>query len=105
MARRPDGTYYWHGVLIGPNGFEQPASPDDVQQTAVEYLLALEDVPMYAGPGDTHALIGQVFGGQVALVTGVSADGAWWRAICPDDTVGSCWLSAAPELTQPTDPG
>jgi hypothetical protein len=35
-------------------------------------------------------------------VTGVSSDKGWWRVICPDNSVGSCWVTANPQLTQPT---
>ena len=104
IAQHPDGTYYWYGVLFAGGGFDQPASPDEVLETDVQYVLALEEVPMYSGPADTYDLIGGVFDGQIALVTGVSADGGWWRVICPDETVGSCWVSADPQLTHPTTP-
>jgi hypothetical protein len=105
IAQHPDGTYYWYGVLVAGGGFGQSVSPDEVLETDVQYVLALEEVPMYSGPADTYDLIGGVFDGQTALVTGVSADGEWWRVICPDETVGSCWVSADPQLTHPTPPG
>jgi hypothetical protein len=57
---------------------------------------------MYDGPGETNTEIGVVAGGMTAAVTGVSADGLWWRVICPDGTEGDCWISADPQLTQPT---
>jgi len=25
-------------------------------------------------------------------VTGLSVDGNWWRVICPNDTVGNCFI-------------
>jgi hypothetical protein len=83
-----------------------PPSPADIHvlQTGVRYVLANQDIAMYAGPGQGYPRIGQVFGGQVVWVTGESTDGAWWRVICPDDTVGNCWLSGDPALTQPTTP-
>jgi hypothetical protein len=84
-----------------------PPSPPaviPVLQTGVRYVLASRDVTMHTGPGKEYLQIGQVFDGQVAWVTGVSTDGAWWRVICPDETVSSCWLSADPALTQPTTP-
>ena len=81
-----------------------PLAAIHVLQTGVRYVLANQDVAMHAGPGEEYARTGQVFGGQVAWVTGVSIDGAWWRVICPDDTVGNCWLPANLELTLPTTP-
>jgi hypothetical protein len=78
------------------------ATFSSVQETNVKYVLALTNVTMYNGPGLTYDAIGQVFDGQIALVTGVNADGGWWRVICPDDTVANCWVSADPQLTYPT---
>jgi hypothetical protein len=76
-----------------------------VLETDVKYVMALlEIVPMYSGPGDTYPQIGGIFGGMAGTVTGVSADGQWWRVMCPDDTVGSCWVSADPNVTEPTTP-
>ena len=70
--------------------------------TEIKYVMALEDVTMHNGPGEEYAVIGGIFGGQAALVTGVSADEQWWQVICPDDRVGNCWISADPSLTGPT---
>jgi hypothetical protein len=63
--------------------------------------MALETVNIRQGPGETYPVIGQVAGGMQARVTGANSDGQWWRVICPDYTVGDCWVSAAPALTQP----
>ncbi len=70
-------------------------------QTDVNYIVALTDLAMYRGP-DTKQQIGGIADGQVALVTGTSQDGQWWRVICPNDTIGDCWVSAEPQLSQPT---
>jgi hypothetical protein len=88
-----------------PSATEVPTQDTGtVVETKVRYVLALKDVTIYRGPGTTYESIGPVFEGQVALVAGTSADGAWWRVICPDDTVGDCWVSADPELTEPATP-
>jgi hypothetical protein len=155
IAQRPDGTFYWEGILMALSGFEEsgvtqpvpdtngaftikvPAqgapgmnlvfavsvegqpgvsSPDQfhitdaigtgtVLETDVKYVMVFPDIaPMYSGPGDTYPQIGGIFGGMAGSVTGVSVDGQWWRVMCPDDTVGSCWISADPSVTEPTTP-
>lgn len=104
IGRRPDNSLYWHGVLAALGGFGdavQPAPAGEALPTNVQFVLAQVDVPMYDGPGDTFTNIGQVFAGQTAGVTGVSADGLWWQVLCPAGTTGSCWVSADPQLTQP----
>ena len=74
------------------------------QETEVECVLATANVAMYRGPDETYPQIGQLMEGQLGLVTGVSEDGDRWRVICPNDTIGDCWVSADPLLTQPTSP-
>ena len=72
-----------------------------VNPTEVEYVMAQQDVSIYTGPGEQYSILGMVAAGQTAKVTGVSTDEGWWRVICPDDSVGDCWVSADPSLTQP----
>lgn len=79
----------------------QPTPPGTAQATDVQYVLAQQDVPIYGGPEEQYSVIGTIAAGQTAKVTGVTSDGTWWRVICPDDTVGDCWVSADPSFTQP----
>jgi hypothetical protein len=79
----------------------QPTPPGTAQSTNVQYMMAQQDVPIYGGPAEQYSIIGSIAAGQTAKVTGVSADGTWWRVICPNDTVGDCWVSADPAWTQP----
>ena len=75
-----------------------------VVETTTGFVMAQVDVTIYAAPMADGAAIGLIAGGQMARVTGVSPDGLWWRVICPDDTVGDCWVSAATDLTVPASP-
>jgi hypothetical protein len=70
----------------------------------VETIIALTDLVIYRGPDTSHQQIGQIADGQTALVTGASQDAQWWRVICPNDTIGDCWVSADLQLAQPTTP-
>ena len=110
VAKRPNGDLYWHGLLYAQNGFAKPiptATPRPVDMnaypTTVEYVTARVDVNIRRGPGLQFRVISYLAEGQIAKVTGVSADGAWWRVLCPDDSVGSCWVSSSRSLTRPTD--
>jgi len=40
----------------------------------------------------------------IALVTGITDDGDWYRVICPDDTIGDCFVVNDPVLIQPATP-
>jgi uncharacterized protein YraI len=108
-AKLSDGKPYWYGMLFAKDGFVESGNlviqPVDYNAypTSVKYVLAKEDVRMRSGPGTQFAVIGFVAAGQTARVTGVSADGNWWRVICPDGSTGSCWVSSARNLTVPTD--
>lgn len=111
VAKQPDGGLYWHGLLFAKDGFAQPEPepiptlPVDMNayQTNVKYVMALQDVNIRSGPGTQFRSLSYIAEGQTAKVTGVSANGNWWRVICPDDSVGSCWVSALSSLTRETD--
>ena len=111
IAKQPDGGLYWHGLLFAKDGFAQhapepiPTVPVDMNayETNVEYVMALQDVNIRSGPGTQFRILSYIAEGQTAKVTGVSANGNWWRVMCPDDNVGSCWVSALPSLTRETD--
>lgn len=112
VAKLPDGSLYWHGLLFAKDGFaDKPSATPAVVQpvntnvysTNVKYVLARKDVRMRSGPGTQFSIIGWIAAGQTVKVTGVNSNGSWWRVICPDDRVGSCWVSADPSLTKPTD--
>jgi hypothetical protein len=78
--------------------------PGETQPTDVKFILALQDVPIYGGQEVQYGVIGNVAAGQIAGVTGMSADGKWWRVGCPGDSVDGCWVTADPGYTEPTEP-
>jgi hypothetical protein len=107
LVRRPDGALTWHSVLVATGGFGEPVQPPpagNALPSDVGLVMAQVDVPIYDGPGNNFATIGQVFAGQMAAVTGVSPDGLWWQVVCPVGSAGSCWVSADPALTLPSLP-
>jgi uncharacterized protein YraI len=69
--------------------------------TPQQFIMALQTVRMRSGPGTQYAIIGRVFEGMTARVTGISSDGRWWRVLCPNNSAGSCWVSADQTLTRP----
>jgi inhibitor of cysteine peptidase len=82
----------------------QPTPPATAQTTDVEYVMAQQDVPIYGGHETQYGIVGSIAAGQTAKVTGVSSDQTWWRVVCPDGTIGDCWVSADPAWTQPAEP-
>ena len=99
---------FYQGILDSFRFLEETvatATPDPagvaVLPSAVPYVMALVNVNIRSGPGTNYGIVGKVFAGQAAQVTGVTADGGWWRVLCPDGTVGSCWVVADPVLTEP----
>lgn len=102
-----NGTYSWSAFLYTFGSFEQSENPMNeetipVIATDVQFVMAQQNVIMYSGPDTTYGEIGNIADGQTARVTGKSQDGNWWRVICPDDTIGSCWITADPAFTLPT---
>jgi hypothetical protein len=91
-----------------PGTAETPAAVDTttvtLKPTTVKYVLAKQDINIRKGPGTEFEIVGGVYAGQTAQVTGYkSADEQWWRVVCPVDTVTDCWVSADTALTEPTD--
>jgi hypothetical protein len=72
--------------------------------TPVPSVLAQADLTIYAGPAESYPPMGEVFAGQSARVTGVKPDSTWWRVVCPDDTLGNCWVTGDSKLAQPNVP-
>lgn len=96
--------YYWHGILLPLDGYfhtNATSEPGAVIPTNVQYVMALADVNVRSGPGLNYAVEGFIADGQVAQVSGRSADGQWWRIACPQDASGFCWISAEMQWTQP----
>lgn len=76
----------------------------NLKPTDVKYVRALQDINIRKGPGTNFDIVGGVYKGQTAEVTGYqSADGQWWRVVCPVENVPACWVSADTQLTEPTD--
>jgi uncharacterized protein YraI len=63
--------------------------------TNVTLVQAIADLPIYLGPGADYQEVGRIDRGGTAVVEGVSADGNWWRTVCPD-IEGVCWISGDP---------
>ena len=105
----PAGVYTVdvHGVqqtfeFTMDNIMEEQPIDTDVYPTDVEYVMAQQDLPIHSGVGGSPTIVGEVFAGQVAQVTGTNFDGTWWQIVCPEGT-GSCWVSADPAMSQPTE--
>lgn len=58
-------------------------------------LRVASDVNVRTGPSTAYPIIGMLRAGDTALVTGRSADGAWWQIIFPPNTTGLGWIAAA----------
>lgn len=70
--------------------------------TATQYVRAKQDINIRQGPGVQYEIVGGIYAGQTAQVTGVTnADATWWRVLCPNGSVSECWVSADSALTEP----
>ena len=58
----------------------------------VNAAVPVYDDPCLAGPGTAYATLAQLIAGQVLLVTGISADEAWWTVEHPELVGQTCWL-------------
>lgn len=71
-------------------------APSDVQS-----IQTLAETAIYAGPAEQYPVLGRLSAGQTLPVTGIHPDSTWWRVMCPDETIGNCWVSADPTVTRP----
>jgi hypothetical protein len=88
-------------TTLGPAGSPDPNLDIHVLPPDTQFIMALEDVRIRSGPGTAFSTIGGLAAGQTARVTGLSLDRQWRRVVCPNGTIGDCWMSADPQLTQP----
>lgn len=72
--------------------------------TPVRYILTIAEINLRKGPGENFDVIERVAPGQQVLVTGINPDNTWWRVVCPDNTAGSCWVTADARLTEAVAP-
>lgn len=104
IAGLPAGAYQvavndlWTSFELAGAVSDQPIYP--VIETTVTHIMARSDLSIFSGPGSQFSRLGYVAAGMTAAVTGSSPDGQWWRVICPDNSVGDCWVSADQALTQ-----
>src|SRR5262249_11915853 len=82
-----------------------PGTPaTNLKPTTVKFVKAKQDINIRSGPSTDATIVGGVYAGQTAQVTGYkSADDGWWRVECPVTTVTECWVSADTSLTEPAD--
>jgi hypothetical protein len=97
-----DGQYSWFAFLYTFGAFADANQVGEVIETDVAYIMAMQDVTMYDGPNESFNVIGGVADGQTALVTGQFSENGWWRVICPDDTIGDCWVTNDTDFMVPT---
>lgn len=77
--------------------------PTDALSTDVKYITIRNEVIVYAGPGVKYGEIGTIAEGKTVQVTGISADGKWWRVVCKNNQAGSCWVTTKLQFTRPAD--
>lgn len=75
------------------------AASAHIRGTPVTQVSALVNLNIRLGPGRQHAIVGMLYPGQRAMVTGLSDDYNWWRIRCPWG--GVCWVSANPYYSKP----
>ncbi|MEZ4861907.1 MAG: SH3 domain-containing protein [Caldilineaceae bacterium] len=92
----------WRFLGQTPLPLPQPESAD-VMSTTVQYIQALVNVNIRSGPSTDYGIVGRVAAGQFAQVTGVMPNDGWWRVRCPDGSIGNCFMTSDPTLTQATD--
>lgn len=86
-------------------GAASPAAAADaaadaaVRGTPVTRIRALVNLNIRSCPGTHCRVVGKLWPGNHATVTGASDNYNWWRIRCPWG--GTCWVSANPNYAKP----
>jgi hypothetical protein len=78
--------------------------PLPVEQTEVRGVTTLARVPLFRFYGVGSNPVAEVPAGQILTVTGRAPGEGPWLVECPEGGTEECWVSANPQLTQPTAP-
>ncbi len=89
---RPNAATQMCVLVANPNHSIQPDSGNCFILPDVSVAQPVFDDPCLAGPGTAYPVQGQISAGQVLLVTGISADEAWWTVDSPLELGQTCWL-------------
>ncbi len=108
-APAPTATKVPPTATIAPTPLPSPtAAPPtptsqaiDLKPTNIQFIITLLEVEVLDAP-QSGAVIGSYPAGKKVEVTGyTSADGLWWRVVCPTGDTGNCFVTADPTFTSP----
>lgn len=71
-----------------------PAGPTATPVPGQPQLTAAADLNIRSGPGTAYSILGLLKAGQIAVITGVSADGRWWQIDFSGVENGRGWVAA-----------
>ena len=83
----------WGTMRLPFDSFDNTRRRMEIDDGRVRLVAAAED-----------EVVGWIAEGQLAKITGANEPTGWWRVMCPDDTVGSCWVPSDTQITTPTQP-
>jgi hypothetical protein len=93
----PDGSPYWHSVLIAPAGFAPPTTPSLQGPYAVTGIAANDVLNIRSGAGVSYPIVGSFAPEAINVMrTGpmTSADSAFWVEVQKPDG-GTGWVNFA----------
>ncbi len=91
-ADRPKNATQMCIRVANPNHSIQLDSGNCFILPDVNVAIPVFDDPCLAGPGAAYPSQGNLSAGQILMVTGISADEAWWTVVNPQNPGQVCWL-------------
>ena len=83
---------------VTPTSAETATTSDEIEvapTTIKTIVVRVRILNVRSGPGTRYAVVGRLTYRKTAQVTGISANGLWYRVLCADGSEGNCWVTAS----------
>jgi hypothetical protein len=92
-----------YGFLVEVSPAQVSESPGEESDLSTVVVLAEAGLNLRDEPDLSSEVIGFMPRNELVDVIGQSDDGDWWQVVCPEDDVGTCWISADPLFSELVD--
>ncbi|MFC1923594.1 SH3 domain-containing protein, partial [Chloroflexota bacterium] len=92
-----------YGFLVEVSPNQVSEFPGEESDFSTVVILAEAGLNLRDEPDLSSEVIGFLPRGELVEVIDQSPDGNWWQIVCPEEVVGTCWISADPLFSEVVD--